>query len=419
MRSSPPCTTAPEADATGRYRSHFQIQSNPQTYHPMSCLVLNNPRTRFDIPGSKPMFDQIVEDMLASGGRLGPSAQWNWNLGEKDADHGGYSDELYEKNYSHLQKMLDPWVGVTGMRLVEESVIGKYEGFLRQIDHLGLLPEDVLASARANEWMETDFGSILDVNLITIFSGIKPSASFSVCEVGGGYGRLAEVFLQLCPRVHYVMIDAVPGSLMYAYLYLKSQFPSLRIGSYYAGDAYSKDYNCYILPAWHDKMLPLRSFDICTNIESMQEMVQGQVDHYLRLFDKLIVPGGLIYLSNARDYVFKGTWEIPAHWETLYLSNTPRSWTPDHPTHVLRHGSGDHALARGALEGAFTRQAESLRNEQRLEEERQHLENLGNGLESACVDTRPADSQVSPGPVGRWQRLKRRARKNLMKILGG
>ncbi len=386
----------------------------------MSSLVLNNPRTRFDIPGLKPMFDQIVKDMVAYGGPLGPSAQWNWNLGEKEADLGGYSDELYERNYSHMEKMLDPWVGVTGMKLVGEDVVRKYEAFLRKVDHLGLLPEDVFAYARANGWMETDLGSILDANLITIFSSIKPSAAISVCEVGGGYGRLAEVFLQLCPGVHYVMIDAVPGSLMYAYLYLKSQFPGLRIGSYYAGDLYGKDYNCYIMPAWRDDMLPARSFDVCNNIESMQEMVQSQVDHYIRLFDQLTVPGGLIYLSNARDYVFKGSWEIPAHWETLYLNNTPRSWTPDHPTHVLRNGSGDYVLARTALEGAFTRQVESLRIELILDEERRHLENIGASVDSGCACVQPAAPPTPDGmPVGRWQRLKRRARKNVIKILGG
>jgi hypothetical protein len=34
--------------------------------------------------------------------------------------------------------MLDPWVGITGMKLVDEDSVARYEGFLRAIDHLGL-----------------------------------------------------------------------------------------------------------------------------------------------------------------------------------------------------------------------------------------------------------------------------------------
>lgn len=90
-------------------------------------------------------------------------------------------------------------------------------------------------------------------------------------------------------------------------------------------------------------------------------MQQHHVDHCLETFDRLTVPGGALYLSNARDYVFKGRWNMPLHWETLYFNNTPRSWTPDHPTHILRKADGDYSLERRAHECAFRQQVEQWR----------------------------------------------------------
>lgn len=323
-------------------------------------LRLRNPDKRFDIAGDKSQFDRIVQDMCREGGSLAPSDHWNWNLGAKGGDSGGYTSELFENHYNHLTKLLDPWVGITGMKPLSQEAVTKYESFLRPIDHLQLLPTDILAHGTSNGWRETDLGSVLDLSLITLFLAPPAKDALAICEVGGGYGRLAEVFLgQYSQRVHYVMIDAVPASLMYAYSYLRSQYPELKIGSFYAGDSYDRSYQCYILPAWRTGVLTPASFDSCINIESMQEMLQHHVDFYLGLFDRLTAAGAQIYLSNARDYVFKGHWNLPPRWETLYLNNTPRSWTADHPTHILRQGESDHSLQRCAHESVFRRQVQA------------------------------------------------------------
>ena len=320
-------------------------------------LIFRNGNTRFEIAGDETQFNLIVKDMGDHGGTLAPSDHWNWNLGEGGNNTGGYSSELFQRKYDHLTKLLDPWVGVTGMKPLTLEAVTRYENFLRPIDHKQLLPTDILAHGKSNGWRETDLGSVLDFSLTTTFLAAAPRRKLAICEVGGGYGRLAEVFLQKhAEPIHYVMIDAVPASLMYAHLYLRAQYPELKIGSYYAGDPYDDSYQAYILPSWRADMLQEASFDICLNIESMQEMQQHHVDFYLAMFDRLAVYGGEIYLSNAKDYVFKGQWNIPANWETLYLNNTPRSWTANHPTHVLRKSKGDHSLATGAHESAFKQQ---------------------------------------------------------------
>lgn len=314
-------------------------------------FTFNNPHSRFDIDGDKSIFNRIVEDMKSNGGKLTPSDHWNQNLAQ-DHYQSEYTDELYNSRYRQMQLMIEPWVGCTGMKPLSEEAVNKYELFLRDIDFLQLLPDDILSFGQLNGWRETDLGSIMDINLINIFR--ISTETLRICEVGGGYGRLAEIFLsQYTSGIHYVLVDAVPGSLMYAYLYLKSQFPDRHIGCYYNGDVYDNSFDCYIIPSWHSQVLPRCCFDICINIESMQEMEYPHVDFYLSMFDRLALPQGLIYLSNARDYVFKGIWNIPPHWETLYLSNTPRSWTPDHPTHIMCKQRGNYSNRRIALEGAF------------------------------------------------------------------
>jgi hypothetical protein len=322
-------------------------------------LSLRNGNKRFEIVGDKGQFDVIAQDLCTNGGTLAPSDHWNWNLGENANDFTGYTDQLFEKRYSHLAKMLDPWVGINGMKALSEDAVKRYETFLRPIDHLQLLAPDIFTHGKSNGWRETDLGSILDLNLITAFAATKPKPRLAICEVGGGYGRLAEVFLETRERIHYVMIDAVPASLMYVESYLKTQYPELRIGSFYGGDDYDPDYDCYIVPSWRTAVPQPASFDICVNIESMQEMQQHHVDFYLAMFERFTVLGGEIYLSNARDYVFKGQWKIPPHWETLYLNNTPRSWTADHPTHILRKNEGDYSLQRYAHESAFKQQVQA------------------------------------------------------------
>ena len=312
----------------------------------LSPLKFRHNYDRFNILGNKVIFDFIAEDMIKNGGNLKPSAHWDWNLcgwaKEIDKNINYYSSELYEKRYSNLQMMLDPFIGVTSMLKVSEDSIKKYEQYLRKIDNLNMLPEKVLTFSSKNGWIETDLGSVMDCNLIFNHSQslVDKEKRTSIIEIGGGYGRLAEVFLggrEAWNSVHYLLVDAVPASLMYSYLYLKSQHPNLSIGAYFNGDEYSLDYDCYIMPSWHLDKIVSKTFDISINVESMQEMVQEQVDYYINQFDRVTKPGGLVYLSNSKVYVFKGKWNIPKYWKKLFDENTPRSWTANHPTQIYRN----------------------------------------------------------------------------------
>jgi hypothetical protein len=126
------------------------------------------------------------------------------------------------------------------------------------------------------------------------------------------------------------------------------------------------------MPSWYSHLLPVLIRHQHQHREHAGN-VQHHVDYYLALFDRLTRRSGEIYLSNARDYVFKGNWNIPKNWETVFLHNTPRSWSPDHPTHILRKGDGDFSLQRRIAEGSFNQQIISWHKQQLVSEQKLNI----------------------------------------------
>jgi hypothetical protein len=296
----------------------------------------------FDIAADSAMLDRIVADASANGGDLVPNDHWT----------------LPADGVQTLRLMLDALIGPIGSQPVDEDAVACYEPFLRGIDHLGLCKADLLAQSHRRHLMKSDLGTLMDLNLTAAYLPSPVPDPLRVIEVGGGYGRLAEAFLRLRPgAVRYLLIDAVPASLMYAYLFMKAAFPELRIGSFYAGDEYSDDFDCYVMPAWQTRSLSGVRFDLAINVESMQEMDRRHVDYFLALFDRLTVAEAIVYISNARDYVFKGKWSFPNGWQTLFQHNTPRSWSRNHPTLVFRKGPRDYSVERRVAEAAFAQES--------------------------------------------------------------
>jgi hypothetical protein len=196
----------------------------------------------------------------------------------------------------------------------------------------------------------------MDLNLLFAFTPSERSVTLAL-EVGGGYGRLAEAAFNIFGRsLKYVIVDAVPASLYYSRKYLSHACPDARIKSFY--DERGEDFDLEnldiaIIPSWHFERLNRFKYDICMNIESMQEMNQGHVDYYLQLFQSVSADGATFYLSNAHDYYFHGVFNIPKNWQRLFCGNTPRSWTPDHPTEIFRKTSDDYSIRNSTVESAY------------------------------------------------------------------
>lgn len=319
-----------------------------------SNLIHNRKIENFNIKGDKQLFLKIVEDMKNNSNKLSPISHWHLinaggnkkhtnNIKTNTFDKSLYKDideNLFNNKYSTLKEMLDPWVGFIGMQNIDETVLNEYQHYINKFDYLNLLP--AIKEKKENHWIVSDLGSIMDINLIDIFLNKKKS-EINILEIGGGFGRLAETVLNVYKnQVHYILVDAVPASLMYSYLYLKKTFPKLKIGFYYNNDKFiPQKYDCYIMPSWHFEKLNKYTYDLSINIESMQEMNQFHVDYYLNLFNKITNKDGIIYISNAHDYVFKGNWNYPNNWKRLFIQNTPRSWTLNHPTEIFKKGKKD------------------------------------------------------------------------------
>lgn len=323
-------------------------------------LICNHP-SRFKVAGNYKTFLRIAEDLRDNAGQYEPIGHWHiHNAGQntrntRDVEFTStkivysLSESEFASRYGSLEMMLDPFIGQTGMKLVTDAEIQAFEPFLRGIDHCEIVEPDLSSQAYGLQMRLADLGSLMDVNLMTghVFYANKPKVSF--VEIGGGYGRLAEVAVNLLgENCHYLLIDSVPASLMFAYAYLKNVLPKCKIGSFYEGDSYSKDFQIFIMPSWHvDEIGGM--FDLAINIESFQEMAPRHLDLYIPMLSRFLGPGAVLYISNSWNYIYRGGFSIPDDFQTLYLQNTPRSWTHVHPTHILRKGTENFSVVNRAM----------------------------------------------------------------------
>jgi SAM-dependent methyltransferase len=207
--------------------------------------------------------------------------------------------------------------------------------------------------------LQADLGSIMDLNLLYAFADPSDRKVTRILEVGGGYGRLAEAAFNIFGRsIKYVLVDAVPGSIYYSRKYLSYACPGARVISFYdAGsddlDLENDEFDIAIVPSWHFERINRGRYDVCVNIESMQEMNQVHVDYYLQLFQSVAADQAVIYISNARDYYFRGSFRYPANWRRLFSSNTPRSWKQDHPTEIFRKTCTDCSMQNSVVDAAY------------------------------------------------------------------
>lgn len=308
-------------------------------------------RTIPDLQADEAEYRVILDDMVRNGGRLIPDPNWlrtedtsqrAESYDREEALAFSLSQRHFRAKVHRMENLMVAWVG--GTELPSEHVISKYYHFLQHCDALGLWRANMEEpAAGAGPLLRADLGTLMDLNLLYAFSSSSDRQVTAVLEVGGGYGRLAEAMFNIFGRtVQYVMVDAVPASLYYARKYLACACPEARILSYYdsgverGGPFEMSRHDIAILPAWHFERLNRMRYDICINIESMQEMNQDHVDHYLGLFQSVAAEDATIYLSNAHDYYFRGSFNYPGNWQKLFCANTPRSWRSNHPTEIFR-----------------------------------------------------------------------------------
>lgn len=213
-----------------------------------------------------------------------------------------------------------------------------YESFIHAHGEELPLEKYTLENLAACHWRMIDLSVLCNV-LMAVRHMCKRGTSLLVLEVGGGVGIFAEaIFHHFYNNVRYVLVDAVPTCMGLASAYLRSSLslPLVKTGGPTLGlDAMHR---CRILPVWEmEKMLPESlTFDLFVNTESFQEMDQCHVDYYLEQFDQRAHDGSIVYCSNSRRHLFRGSWNFPDNWELLDTVRTPHAWTQDHPSLVFR-----------------------------------------------------------------------------------
>jgi SAM-dependent methyltransferase len=303
--------------------------------------------------------DTIVADLRANGGVFTPTANWlTLDPAPGNADGNSllescFVDEGVQARMSTMATMLRSWIGFQ-TRPAAGRPVETYEPFLSAHDPLGLWESNVLDQETLSQLIDTDLGSIMDLTLIASLAS-PASSPARILEVGGGYGRLAEAASNVFgDGVRYVLVDSVPASLLYARDYLRRACPDRRIGFYYDEQPFDLEaFDIAIVPSWRFEEVNRSTYDVCVNIESFQEMAQEQVDRYLAIFNDVAAPGTLIYVSNAHDYAFRGGWRFPPTWRRVLYTNTPRSWTRDHPTEAFVKDAADCRRWNGALTAAY------------------------------------------------------------------
>lgn len=171
--------------------------------------------------------------------------------------------------------------------------------------------------------------SILEYYSIREHFKISPDHRAVICELGGGYGRNAYVFLEALPRVKYILMD-IPPALYVAQEYLSNLFSDRKIFRFRDCTSFREvesEFNAadivFLLPH-QARLLPAKKVDLFINISSLQEMTYDQVNEYFKLIDHLT--RGHFYSKQWR--VSKNPWDrvvlhkkdypVPTAWRELY-----------------------------------------------------------------------------------------------------
>lgn len=128
----------------------------------------------------------------------------------------------------------------------------------------------------------------------------------TICELGGGYGRNAFVFLSMMPGIKYIMID-IPPALYVSERYLSEVFPEKKIFKFRKFDSYyeiKEDFekaDILFFLSSQIELIPDKIIDLSINISSFHEMRPEQIQYYFRQFERLVSVNGYLYLKEWKD----------------------------------------------------------------------------------------------------------------------
>jgi putative sugar O-methyltransferase len=230
----------------------------------------------------------------------------------------------------------------TRARRIHALFLGLLWEYVRRRDARGildrleepLLGDPVTATHRGRRISQDLCNSVHELYSATAaLPGGAPGAG-GVLELGGGYGRVAWVFLEEFPQSRYILCD-IPPALAIAQEYLTTLFPDRPAFRFRHFDSHAEVAGelaeariAFITPNQLELLEPL-GVDLFVNISSLHEMRPEQIAHYLGQVGRHT--GGFFYTKqwerwrNPDDEVTIGRedYPIPASWRAVYERRHP------------------------------------------------------------------------------------------------
>lgn len=288
--------------------------------------------------------DQLEENGLENFKQSVNQNYFNW-IGD---DWITPQQESISKDLSSLTKLLTAWhirrsAGVEKNVCLNENQWRAYKNFVAILwefvskhDKLGILQdlqEPKLGNSlsfkyKGREISQDICNSVLELNGVA--EGMSPVLqNANILEVGGGYGRIADVLLRSYPNATITMVDIPPG-LHICQWYLSQLHLNRKIFKYRAFNSYAEVKHEYeqasvrfLLP--HQlELIPDDSFTACINVSSLHEMTPNQIEHWFNLIDRLV--SGCFYtkqwIKNVNTYdnivIERESYPVKKHWKESY-----------------------------------------------------------------------------------------------------
>jgi putative sugar O-methyltransferase len=224
-----------------------------------------------------------------------------------------------------------------GNRRLFEAVHHLYFGELSRRDEWGLLDKLEEPALGNGSWVLYR-GKRLSLDLLQSIDelyrmkdalGFERNDRVTFCELGAGYGRLADVVLSAMPNASFFIFD-LPESLLLSQHYLTTLHPGAKAALYPESvdvigspDALPSYRLLFALPQ-HMSRLPPGTVDAFVNIYSFMEMGRKQIEEYFRNIDKLAPK--IVYLKQHKREVniydralnTSANYPVRADWKQVY-----------------------------------------------------------------------------------------------------
>jgi len=176
--------------------------------------------------------------------------------------------------------------------------------------------------------------SVIEINAVMEAINFDTEKTLRVAELGAGYGRIANVLLQIIKKIQVVIID-IPPALYVSQWYLSKLFANHFVFKYRDFSSYQEIKQefehssvAFLSPA-QIEYLPEQMFDLFINISSLHEMTNAQIEMWFNHIDRTC-KGWFYskqYIESRNDFdgivVRQNDYPVKTHWKELFNRTCP------------------------------------------------------------------------------------------------